>query len=104
MPLMRDDQRLRALAELSNLVTIPQAAPLMRLHPATAGRMVRAGTFPLPIVKVGGRRYVRRAQLLQYLKEHPQQVTAQGSGAAAETHPCRPGCRPVGGDTAMRHR
>lgn len=60
-------ERLHRLLKLPNLVTVPEAAPLMNLHPAKAGRMIRAGQFPLSLIRVGGRRYVRRADLLRHL-------------------------------------
>lgn len=61
-------QQATDLAEAPDLMTIPEVAPFLRMHPATARAMVRKGKFPLPIIRHGQRILVSRYRLEAYLR------------------------------------
>jgi excisionase family DNA binding protein len=45
------------------MLSIAEAAALLRIHRDTAYRWAKAGTFPVPIVRLGSLLRVRRQQL-----------------------------------------
>lgn len=52
------------------LLTIPETAELLRVHPATVYRLFDRGE--LGWVKVGARRLVTRAEVDRFIAEHEQ--------------------------------
>lgn len=61
-------KRAADLASEADLMTVPEVAPYLRLHPVTARRLIREGTFPLPIQRIGRRQLVSRYHLEDYLR------------------------------------
>lgn len=56
------------LAQEADLMTIPEAAPYLRMHPAAARKLIREGGFPLPLVHHGQRQLVSRHLLERHLR------------------------------------
>ena len=56
------------LNALPTMVPIRLAAQALGIEYQGALRMVRQGTFPLPLVKMGRRNYVLKARLLKFLE------------------------------------
>lgn len=50
-----------------HLISVQQSARPLGLKPATAANKVSLGTFPLPLVRDGGRARVRLIDLARYL-------------------------------------
>lgn len=62
---------------LPPLVTVPEAAPHLRESEWSIYTHIREGTFPLEVVRLGGRKiFVRRRDLLKLLGV--EQVSASG--------------------------
>ncbi len=62
----------RPLAEYPELMTVAEAAEYLRIATSTAYLLTKPGDHPrrLPAVKVGGRTFVVRKHLADYLQPH----------------------------------
>jgi excisionase family DNA binding protein len=49
------------------MLSIAEAAALLRIHRDTAYRWAKAGTFPVPVVRMGSVLRVRRQQLEEFI-------------------------------------
>jgi excisionase family DNA binding protein len=57
----------RALPDRDRFISIPEAADRLGIHPDTARDWIAAGTFPVPVRNVGGRRKVSLRLLAAYV-------------------------------------
>jgi excisionase family DNA binding protein len=58
----------------SRTVTVEEAARLLGIGRNTAYEAVRTGSFPSPVIKIGGRYVIPRAPLEQLLEGTPQRA------------------------------
>jgi excisionase family DNA binding protein len=56
------------LADLPELMTVAEVAPLLRMRTSTAYAAIKRGAFPVPVVRVGGRMLVSRFRLVEWLR------------------------------------
>jgi excisionase family DNA binding protein len=52
---------------VSDVLTLAVAAPDLGMSPRKAYRLAKAGEFPIPVVKIGGRYIVSKAAVDAYL-------------------------------------
>jgi len=57
-----------SLADLPELMTVAEVAPILRMRTSTAYAAIKRGSFPVPVARVGGRMLVSRYRLVEWLR------------------------------------